>query len=197
MTLDPEDRVFSESVVGPVRGQPSLFPCDEDRFWLGVDGTVTMPDGKVVELPPEAVSASAVMTLQHRNLDKIMKAPTVVDPETMHSVTDPYGFQSINEIAISRPAYLQVLAVVLVVPISVSALTTLHTHGPDDLARRNRCATGTMFEGWIVGTPEQVRSRVQASVDAGLNHFMLWFIEASDHVGMRLFAEQVVPRLRS
>lgn len=134
LALNPEDRVFSNSVVLPVRGQPSLYPFDEYRFWLGVGGTATMPDGRVIELTQEAVSASAVATLQNRIPDMIMKAPTVVDPETMRSVTDPYGFQSVNEITISRPAYLQVLAVVLVVLIGVSALMALLTRSLDDLA---------------------------------------------------------------
>ena len=134
LTLNPEDRVFSESVVLPVRGQPSLYPFDEYRFWLGVGGTATMPDGRVVELTPQNVSASAVTTLQNRIPDMIMKTPTVIDPESMRSVTDPYGFQSVNEIVISRPAYLQVLAVVLVVLIGVSALMALLTRSLDDLA---------------------------------------------------------------
>jgi hypothetical protein len=134
LTLKPEDTVFSNSVVLPVRGQPSLYPFDNYRFWLGVGGTATLPDGRVVELSPEAISASAVTTLQNRIPDMIMKAPTVVDPETMRSVTDPYGFQSVNEIVISRPAYLQVLAVVLVVLIGVSALMALLTRSLNDLA---------------------------------------------------------------
>ena len=134
LTLGPEDKVFSDSVVLPVRGQPSLYPFDEYRFWLGVGGTATLPNGKVVELTPEIVSAAAVTTLQNRIPDMIMKAPTVVDPATMRSVTDPYGFQSVNEIAISRPAYLQVLAIVLVVLIGVSALMALLTRSLDDLA---------------------------------------------------------------
>lgn len=134
LTLNPDDKVFSESVVLPVRGQPSLYPFDDYRFWLGVGGTATTADGTVVELTPDSVSASAVTTLQNRIPDMIMKPPTVVDPETMRSVTDPYGFQSVNEISISRPAYLQVLAVVLVVLIGVSALMALLTRSLDDLA---------------------------------------------------------------
>lgn len=134
LTLKPEDRVFSESVVLPVRGQPSLYPFDEYVFWLGISGTATTADGTVVELTPESMNASAITTLQNRIPDMIMKTPTVIDPATIHSVTDPYGFQSVNAIAISRPAYLQVLAVVLVVLIGVSALMALLTRSLNDLA---------------------------------------------------------------
>jgi alkanesulfonate monooxygenase SsuD/methylene tetrahydromethanopterin reductase-like flavin-dependent oxidoreductase (luciferase family) len=53
-----------------------------------------------------------------------------------------------------------------------------------------------MAADWIVGTPEQVKARVQAYVDAGISHFMLWFMDAPDAAGMRLFAEQVSPGFR-
>jgi hypothetical protein len=134
LTINPEDKVFSDSVVLPVRGQPSLYPFDEYAFWLGVGGTATMPNGMVIELTQEAVSRASVTTLQNRIPDMIMNAPTAVDPATMRSVSDPFGFQSVNEIVISRPAYLQVLAVVLVVLIGVSALMALLTRTLDDLA---------------------------------------------------------------
>ena len=134
LTINPEDKVFSDSVVLPVRGQPSLYPFDEYSFWLGVGGTATVPNGMVIELTQEAVSRASVTTLQNRIPDMIMKAPTAVDPATMRSISDPFGFQSVNEIVISRPAYLQVLAVVLVVLIGVSALMALLTRSLDDLA---------------------------------------------------------------
>lgn len=134
LTLKPEDRIFSDSVTLPVRGQPSLYPFDQYQIWLGVGGTATLPDGTVVELTPEIASRSAVVTLQNRIPDMMMKAPRVIDPYSVRSVTDPYGFQSVNEIVISRPAYLQVLAVVLVVLIAVSALMALLTRGLDELA---------------------------------------------------------------
>jgi alkanesulfonate monooxygenase SsuD/methylene tetrahydromethanopterin reductase-like flavin-dependent oxidoreductase (luciferase family) len=53
-----------------------------------------------------------------------------------------------------------------------------------------------MNETWIAGTPEQVRERVQAYVDAGISHFLLWFVDAPDESGMRLFASEVAVKLR-
>ncbi len=50
-----------------------------------------------------------------------------------------------------------------------------------------------MRESWLAGTPEQVRTRVQAYIAEGITHFMLWFVDAPDDSGLRLFAEQVMP----
>ena len=36
LKLSPDDRVFSESVQVPARGQPSLYPFDQYQLWPGV-----------------------------------------------------------------------------------------------------------------------------------------------------------------
>ena len=46
LTLAPTDRVFSQSVLLPVRGQPSLYPFDSYNLWLGVAGVSTTPGGQ-------------------------------------------------------------------------------------------------------------------------------------------------------
>ena len=48
----------------------------------------------------------------------------------------------------------------------------------------------------LVGTPQQVADRVQAYVDLGVSHFLLWFLDAPDEAGLRLFIDQVAPRWR-
>lgn len=53
-----------------------------------------------------------------------------------------------------------------------------------------------MADTWLAGTPDEVEQRVQAYVAEGISHFMLWFVDAPDEQGTRLFAEQVVPRFR-
>ena len=50
-----------------------------------------------------------------------------------------------------------------------------------------------MQNSWWAGTTEQVIARVQECVDLGFTHFMLWFVDAPDEAGLRLFAERVMP----
>jgi len=47
-----------------------------------------------------------------------------------------------------------------------------------------------------VGTPEKVSEQVQAYVDIGVSHLLLWFLDAPDDAGLRLFIAAVAPRWR-
>lgn len=48
----------------------------------------------------------------------------------------------------------------------------------------------------IIGTPLEVQHQIRAYIDEGIDHFMLWFLDAPSDEGLRLFAEEVVPAFR-
>ncbi len=48
----------------------------------------------------------------------------------------------------------------------------------------------------VTGTPDEVRAQLDEYIAAGIAHFMLWFLDAPDDAGMRLFAEQVMLHYR-
>lgn len=54
-----------------------------------------------------------------------------------------------------------------------------------------------LSDTWLVGTPDEVQQQVRQYIDLGFSHFMLWFVDAPDDDGLRLFSEQVAPAFRS
>jgi hypothetical protein len=132
LTLQPADIVFSQSVQLPVRGQPSLYPFDTYTIWLGAGGVIQEADGTVVEMSPSTLGGR-VLTLQNRIPDMVMLPPEAIDPQEAHSGTDPFAFLAVQSLTFGRPAYLEVLAVVLVVLIAISAALALFTRSISDL----------------------------------------------------------------
>lgn len=53
-----------------------------------------------------------------------------------------------------------------------------------------------MLDTWLIGTPDEVAQQVQKYLDLSITHFMLWFVDAPNEDGMRLFANQVMPRFK-
>ena len=133
LTLQPEDTVFSQSVQLPLRGQPSLYPFDTYTIWLGAGGTATYADGTVVEFGP-ATLGERVLTLQNRIGDMVMSPPVPIDPRDAQAQTDPFAFLTVQSLTFGRPAYLEVLAMVLVLLIAISAALALFTRSVNELA---------------------------------------------------------------
>jgi alkanesulfonate monooxygenase SsuD/methylene tetrahydromethanopterin reductase-like flavin-dependent oxidoreductase (luciferase family) len=62
------------------------------------------------------------------------------------------------------------------------------------IAGENADIPARLAEDWIIGTPDQVESRLRAYIAEGIDHFMIWFMDAPNLSGMELFASDVAPR---
>jgi len=54
----------------------------------------------------------------------------------------------------------------------------------------------SLSDTWIIGTPQMVEQRLRTYIDLGITHFLLWFMDAPQPDGLRLFAQDVMPRFR-
>jgi hypothetical protein len=132
LTLQPDQAIFSQTIQLPVRGQPSQFPFDDYVLWLGLSGTITL-DGRTVPLTPELLSGRAVITTQNQLRDFLMKPPVEIDPARVTAVTDPYDFFGVQELHFERPVHQEILAVLLIALIAVSAIIAVAMRTMTDL----------------------------------------------------------------
>jgi alkanesulfonate monooxygenase SsuD/methylene tetrahydromethanopterin reductase-like flavin-dependent oxidoreductase (luciferase family) len=47
----------------------------------------------------------------------------------------------------------------------------------------------------LIGTPDEIREQIQSYLDTGVDHFLLWFLDAPDRGGIDLFAREVLPHV--
>lgn len=76
--------------------------------------------------------------------------------------------------------------------------------GPALLAADDPFLTGAtdelpaaLADTWLVGTPDEVAGRIAAFAAAGVDHFLLWFVDLPDRGGLQRFGETVLRRFAS
>lgn len=66
----------------------------------------------------------------------------------------------------------------------------------DFAAGRTDSLPAGMSDPWIIGTAEQAKARIAALKSRGVDHLMLWFMDAPDTDGMAYFMEEIAPAFR-
>ena len=132
MTLTPDQEIFSQTIQLPVRGQPSQYPFDDYLLWLGLAGTVT-EDGEKILLTPELLTQRAIITTQNQLRDYLMVPPVEIDPARVSALTDPHDFVGVQELRFERPVHQEILAVLLILLIAVSAIMAVAMRNMTDL----------------------------------------------------------------
>ena len=132
LTLEPDDLIFSQTVQLPIQGQPSKYPFDNYLMWLGVTGTAN-ENGQIVPLTAEMLAERAVITTQNQLRDFLMTPPVEIDPARAMSLTDPQPFLGVQQLHFERPIHQQILSVLLILLIAVSAILAVAMRSITDL----------------------------------------------------------------
>jgi hypothetical protein len=132
MTLTPDQEIFSQTIQLPVRGQPSQYPFDDYLLWLGLAGTV-VEDGEKIDLTPELLAERAIITTQNQLRDYLMVPPVEIDPARVTALNDPQDFVGVQELRFERPVHQEILAVLLILLIAVSAIMAVAMRSMTDL----------------------------------------------------------------
>ena len=161
--LGPGENAFSQSITLPVRGSTIRYPFDVYRLRLGIQvpapdpvpaggagaAPISTPSaGSEPATPPRAVPSVAsppdagaqaggaglqMPTLQNQLNRFVMAPPVEVDAARLPSASGPMAPSTVLDLTFRRPAYLPVLAVLLVVLVAVSSGLTLATQSVDSL----------------------------------------------------------------
>jgi alkanesulfonate monooxygenase SsuD/methylene tetrahydromethanopterin reductase-like flavin-dependent oxidoreductase (luciferase family) len=54
-------------------------------------------------------------------------------------------------------------------------------------------APESLKKEFMIGTPDQIKEQIDAFVQKGVSHFMLWFMDYPEDKGIRLFSEMIMP----
>jgi hypothetical protein len=119
--LTTAERVVTDTLTLPVRGNPSRYPFDTYELWLGVALAHVPPDGTVQPLSRADSAGHLAMTLQEQLPRENMDTPQVVDPDLASDPDDPYQVQALTVLRFERPLHARVIAVLLVILIAAAA----------------------------------------------------------------------------
>lgn len=121
VTLPPIARAATQQITLPLAGQPIRYPFDSYQLGLGIIMERAWPDGSERVLAGRAASGHLFVSLQAQIPGMTMEAPAARDPRRVGIPDSPYAYAAIARLTFRRPAYQQVLTVLLVLLIGVAA----------------------------------------------------------------------------
>jgi uncharacterized membrane protein YhaH (DUF805 family) len=133
VTLSQSNAEVSELIQLPVRGHPIHYPFDSYRLIVGV--VLQRLRG---EAPPQTLSAAEArghlfLSVQELLPRQAMSGPFLIDRASIRAADDPFDYVEAFELKFARPAYLRVLAVMLVLLIASAAAYSVFLRPLHDL----------------------------------------------------------------
>jgi hypothetical protein len=90
-------------------------------------------NGKKIDLTPELLVKRALITTQNQLRDYLMAPPVEIDPARVKALNDPQEFVGVQELRFERPVHQEILAVLLILLIAVSAIMAVAMRNMTDL----------------------------------------------------------------
>ena len=132
ITVPAGEVAYSENITLPVRGSPTRYPFDDYRLRLGLD--LPPPESEPAGGPPPGANPAAgsvLGTLQSQLVRFEMDSPVIVAAGPSADAANAPNL--VYDLEFTRPAYLPVLAALLVVFVAMSSALALLTQPIDGL----------------------------------------------------------------
>ncbi|MBW8826342.1 MAG: hypothetical protein JF603_08340 [Acidobacteria bacterium] len=117
----------------PVFGDPIRYPFDRYRLGLGIEIDRVQPDGSTTTLTRAQAHDYAWITLQSRIPRGTSSAPHAIPLDRVSPRVQPETMVTIQQLTFGRPAYLQILSLLLVLLVAAAACFAVFMRPLDQL----------------------------------------------------------------
>ncbi len=125
---------ISATLVLPVAGDPQRYPFDHYTLLFGLSGQAKGPNGTAISVTKERLAVTTEVSLSSSVGRLQMAPPVALDAARMTPPEGAVPYLSVLRLEFTRPAYLQVLTVLLVLLITTSGFFALFMRDLPDLS---------------------------------------------------------------
>jgi len=125
--------VVTKDIQLPVSGDPVRYPFDSYRLTVAAIQQRVQPDGQVQSLEGGGPASSLFLSLHMEAPRLVISKPASIDPDTLPDEGALYNWVSAYTMTFGRPAYLQVLTVLLVLLVTVASACAVFMRPVDQL----------------------------------------------------------------
>jgi hypothetical protein len=189
VTLPALDKVVTQSVVLPIKGDPVKYPFDTYHVRLGVVLQHVLPSGSVQTVNPEQAEGHVFVSLQ-LNIPNMDMPPPVHEEAAAFAVADAeYQYLDVSQLTFTRPLRLKLLAILLVMLVSAGAAYAVFLRPLDQLV----LSAGSLVLGvWgirsILLTPNTPPGA--AIIDITLSMIILFLLAGMSIRALRFYDER-------
>jgi hypothetical protein len=133
VSFPPTARELTEEIKLPVAGDPVRFPFDAYDLDLGIIMERVYPDGTTEVLSSEDANGHLFIRLQSHVPQTVLRSVRAIDPKTVPSAEEGYRYVYVEEMVLTRPLYLRILTVLLVLLVSSAAAYAVFMRPLDQL----------------------------------------------------------------
>ena len=133
VTIPATSRDVTQTIKLPVSGDPIRYPFDRYQLALGVIVERLLPDGAVQPLDPEQAARYLSLDLRARVPRIVMGPPRPLDGAQLQADADIEPYAYVGLVAFTRPLYLQILTVLLVLLVTAAAAYAVFLRPLDQL----------------------------------------------------------------
>ena len=121
VTLPPTAQNLNQDITLPLTGYPIRYPFDSYQLGLGVIMQRVFADGTVQNLSSAEAAGHLSLQLANHLPRMIMHEPLSISPQMIPNGDGLYQYVALTELTFTRPLWLQILTVLLILLITAAA----------------------------------------------------------------------------